>query len=143
MTRRGKEDILELYFHHMKVLLVDDDQSLVQIVTSSLTQAGHSVFHAPTGKMGVDLAKTEDPDFILLDQILPDLTGLDILKTLKSDIATKNIPVVIFSAFMNTEAEEQALKLGALGYLLKYEVASDQIDKKIKEYLTAPKLPIT
>jgi len=73
----------------MKVLLIDDDEALTTIFTSALTKEGFQVVASNTGQEGMDKVKTDLPDLILLDQVLPDYSGNDILKQLKADDKTK------------------------------------------------------
>lgn len=119
----------------MKILVVDDDSAFAQTVTTSLNRDGHETVHVSNGKSAIDLLQKQAVDFVLLDQILPDMAGVDVLNIIKDDAAMKNIPVIIFSAYFITEAKEQALKKGALDYLLKYEVESDKIGARIEEIL--------
>ena len=83
----------------MKVLLIDDDEDLSNIFTAALTKDGFETDFSLTGQEGLEKAKTVKPDCILLDQVLPDMSGNDILKTLKADELTKNIPVILLSNF--------------------------------------------
>lgn len=125
----------------MKILVVDDDVAFAKTVMTSLASDGHEVVHVGSGKSAIDLLRKQTVDFVLLDQILPDIAGVDVLSVLKEDARTKNIPVIIFSAYFITEAKEQALKKGALDYLLKYEVESDKIGARIEESLANMQAP--
>lgn len=123
-----------------KVLLIDDDQDIATVFSTALTQAGYSVTHAADGKTGIEKAKTEKPEFILIDQILPDIPGNDILKTLKADEQTKAIPAAMLSNFGQNELVEDALKNGALDYILKYQVEPQDVVNKVNTLLqTSPK----
>ncbi|OGH11151.1 MAG: hypothetical protein A2857_04060 [Candidatus Levybacteria bacterium RIFCSPHIGHO2_01_FULL_36_15] len=117
------------------VLFVDDDAAITKIVSSVLSNKEFIVDTASSGIRGLDLAKKVKPDIILLDQILPDILGNDILARLKQDADTKLIPVVIFSAYFNIQAKEEALKRGALDYVAKYELEPTMLGEKIKKYL--------
>lgn len=121
----------------MKILLVDDDQDIATVFTTALTSAGFTVDVAPDGKTALEKAKTK-PDFILLDQILPDIGGNEILKQLKNDESTKSIPVAMLSNFGQNELVDEAMKLGALEYILKYQIEPADLVAKIKA-LTAGK----
>lgn len=117
----------------MKVLLVDDDEALKLIFQSTLQKAGFEVVTAADGKSGLERAKTDKPDFILLDQILPDMKGNDILATLKEDVDTKTIPVAMLSNYGQSELVQDAINHGAVDYILKYQVEPQDLVTKINE----------
>lgn len=118
-----------------KILLIDDDSAISTVFATALTKGGLSVTAAEDGKTGIEKAKTEKPDLILLDQVLPDLNGNDILKELKQNPETKSIPVVMLSNFGQQEFIDQALKNGALDYLLKYRIDALDLVDKVKQML--------
>ena len=119
----------------MKVLLIDDDEALTTIFTAALTKEGYQVLVTNTGQEGIDKATTEAPNLILLDQVLPDLSGNDILKQLKLDEKTKNIPVIILSNFSQEELVKEAIDAGAADYVFKYQVEPKDVVEKIKSTL--------
>lgn len=123
----------------MKILLIDDDKSLVTIFETALKKGGYQVVAANDGNTGLDKAKTEKPDLILLDQVLPDLSGNEVLKTLKSSSVTSSIPVSMLSNFGQNELIKDALNQGAIDYILKYQVEPQDIVNKVKELVKAPK----
>ena len=119
----------------MKVLLIDDDEDLTNIFTAALNKEGLETSFALTGQEGLAKVKTENPDCILLDQVLPDMSGNDILKTLKGDETTKNIPVILLSNFSQEELVKGAIDQGAVDYLFKYQVEPKDVVTKVKEAL--------
>jgi DNA-binding response OmpR family regulator len=119
----------------MKVLLVDDDEDLVNIFSAALTKEGLETAYELTGQQGISKAKEIKPDLILLDQVLPDISGNDILKILKADDTTKSIPVIILSNFSQEELVKGAIDQGALDYLFKYQVEPRDVVAKVKEAL--------
>ena len=72
----------------MKVLIVDDDENLGAIFETALQKSGLETVFALNGKSGIDKTRSEKPDLVLLDQVLPDISGNEILKTLKADSET-------------------------------------------------------
>lgn len=116
----------------MKVLLVDDDQALQTVFSTALKTDGFQMLNAYDGKTALDIAKTEKPDLILLDQVLPDIQGNEILKTLKAEAETANIPVAMLSNFGQNDLIQEAISSGALDYILKYQVEPQDLVKKIK-----------
>jgi DNA-binding response OmpR family regulator len=119
----------------MKVLLIDDDQDLVHIFEAELVKEGFQTTSSFTGEDGLAKAKSETPDLILLDQVLPDLSGNDVLKKLKADVQTKAIPVIFLSNFSQEELVQNALNEGAADYVFKYQVEPKDVVIKIKEAL--------
>jgi len=123
----------------MKILLIDDEQAILDVFAQALTQAGFTVVTAPHGAKGIELATSEKPDMILLDQILPDMNGNDVLKKLKQDEATKTIPVAMLSNFSQDGMVSDALRSGAVEYILKYQISPQDLILKVKGILKKPK----
>lgn len=119
----------------MKVLLIDDDEDLSNIFAAALTKEGFEAIFELTGQKGLERARLEKPDLILLDQVLQDMSGNDILKNLKQDEATKQIPVILLSNFSQEELVKGALEQGAVDYLFKYQVEPKDVINKVKEVL--------
>lgn len=120
---------------YMKVFIIDDDENLVNIFSAALTKEGFDASFALTGEDGLARVKNEKPDAILLDQVLPDMSGNDILKSLKLDEETKNIPVILLSNFSQEELVKGAINEGAVDYLFKYQVEPKDVIVKVKEAL--------
>lgn len=121
----------------MKILLVDDDEAILTVYSTSLKAHGHEVITALNGKTGLEKAKTDKPDVILLDQVLPDIQGNEVLRILKEDLETKSIPVAMLSNFGQNELIQKAINTGAVDYIRKYEIEPDYLDTKIKEIMKA------
>lgn len=119
----------------MKILLVDDDEAITTVFSTALKKEGFETSHAETGKEGLDKAKAELPNLILLDQVLPDIQGNEVLAELKKDEATKAIPVVVLSNFSQEELVKQAINEGAMDYIFKYQVATSDVVNKVKQIL--------
>lgn len=118
-----------------KILLIDDDDTLITVFSTALQKDGFETVTAPDGKTGIEKAKSENPDLVLLDQVLPDISGNDVLVKLKSEEATKNIPVIILSNFSQEELVKQALNAGALDYIFKYQAATQDVVAKVRNAL--------
>lgn len=119
----------------MKILLVDDDTALITVFQTNLQKAGYEVVAAYDGKSGLEHAKADKPNLVLLDQVLPDIQGNEVLKTLKADPETKDIPVALLSNFSQKELMEEAINLGALDYILKYQIEPEDLVTKVKGLL--------
>lgn len=118
-----------------KILIIDDDQSLTMLFTTVLEKEGFKTVSAYDGKSGLEKAKAEQPDLILLDQVIPDMAGNEILKALKADDATKNLRVAILSNFGQNELVQDAISNGAIDYILKYQVEPQDLVNKVRELL--------
>ncbi len=119
----------------MKILVVDDDESLSSVVTTALEKEGFITLSSKTGRDALNKAKSDKPDFILLDQVLPDISGNEVLKELKATEETKNIPVMMVTNFSQEEFVNQAINDGAIDYVFKYKVEIQDIVNKIKSAL--------
>lgn len=117
-----------------KILLIDDDKNLTDIFEAALQKGGFTVAVAHDGKTGLDKVESENPDLVLLDQVLPDQKGVDILKIIKD--AHKDLPVAMLSNFGQQEIIDQAYKEGASEYILKYQISPDDLIAKVKQLIT-------
>ncbi len=119
----------------MKVLLIDDDANIIEIWKITLKENGFEVLSATDGTSGIDQAKSQKPDFIIIDQIMPGMRGNDVLKFLKDDPATTTIPMAIASNYSDPQLMQEAINLGALDYILKYQIEPVDLISKIKNLL--------
>lgn len=114
------------------VLIIEDDLELRELYEQRLRLEKFDVRLAPDGKSGLDLAKSEKPNVILLDLRMPKLDGFEFLKKLKTDPEISNIPVAVLSALWQEEDKKRALSLGAVIYMVK----SETMPKQVVEMLT-------
>ncbi|MGB9598522.1 MAG: response regulator [Minisyncoccales bacterium] len=119
-----------------KILFIEDDRLFQKTLGQKLRAEGFNVISAFSGQEGLNKAQKEKPDLILLDLILPKMTGLEILKELKENDSTKGIKVVILTN-VSSEIEriQKSMELGATAYLIKSEYSLEELVKKIKEFL--------
>ena len=103
----------------MNILMVDDDPDMLEIFRLLLKVNGHRPITALGGKEGLDIARKELPDVILLDLMMPDIDGFEVLRQLKLDISTEEIPVIFVTAVNGHEFIDRAMSLGAEGYITK------------------------
>lgn len=102
-----------------RILLADDEELLHQVLGSMLTARGYVVLHAMDGEEAVRLARRERPDLILMDVMMPRMSGPDAVRELKSDPDTAGIPVLAVTAAAFGRTEETTLREGFDGYLPK------------------------
>lgn len=110
-----------------RILVIDDDSSLLSIMDLMLTRAGHEVLLAQSGQEGLLLARAENPDLAIVDVMMPDMTGFDVCRTLRSDPASAHIPLLILTALTTHEHRADAQKSGADGFVTKPITRNDLV----------------
>ena len=118
-----------------KILFIEDEPVLQKTFERALRAEGYDMISALDGESGLKLAQTQSPDLILLDIVLPKLNGFDVLKRLKRDPKTKEIPVIILTNLERMSDIDIALELGATTYLVKVNYSLEEVIKKIKKTL--------
>jgi CheY-like chemotaxis protein len=116
----------------MKVLIVDDENGIVKMYSEYLQGSGIEVISASNGQTGLEVAKSQKPDIIMLDIIMPRYNGLDVLKDIKKDPDIKNIPVFLLTNLPEESSGDKAKELGASGYLVKAQYEPKMILDVIK-----------
>lgn len=119
-----------------KILLVEDDELTVRAYTHGLERADFEVLSARDGDAASVLLKTEKPDLILLDMILPEKDGFELLEEMKADERLKDVPVIILSNLGQASDIEQGRKLGAVDYLVKATVTMKEVVERVKFHLS-------
>jgi len=118
-----------------RVLIVDDELAVASVFETALKAAGYETKISTSGREGLNLAKTEKFDLILLDQMIGDISGNEVLKTLKQDDTTKNVPAAMLTNFGHDDMVKEALVAGAADYILKYQISTDDLIGKVKGML--------
>ncbi len=102
-----------------RILVIDDDLDLLLLLSKMLARIGATTKTAATGAEGLDLLKNEHFDLLILDLMLPDLDGYEILSQIRESAQFEHMPILILSARADPEAITKGLELGADGYLTK------------------------
>lgn len=118
-----------------KVLIIDDEEAILLMYSEKLKTAGHEVLTANDGEEGLKIAQKQKPDLIFLDIIMPQVNGLDVLKELKNNPDTKDIPVFLLTNLPEDTSGDKARELGVTGYLVKAQVEPAKLEEIIKETL--------
>ena len=126
-----------------KILAIEDDAFLSGLVAGKLVESGLSVVNTATGKDGLAKARLIHPDLILLDIMLPDMGGFEVLEKIKADPETRNIPVVILSNLGGREEIERGVKLGANSYLIKSNILPNEVAEVVQNQLSGTGNPPT
>lgn len=120
-----------------KILFIEDEAALQKLVGENLKQEGFQILSALDGEIGLKRAQTELPDLILLDLILPKKDGFEVLKELKANPETKDIPVIVLTNLEGADDIQRIVNLGATTYLVKANYELEDVIKKIKQTLHA------
>ena len=102
-----------------KILVVDDQPSNLRCLSNILTQRGYKVQRAISGQLALNAAKSSPPDLILLDIIMPEMTGFEVCKRLKANEKTRDIPVIFLSVLDEANDKVKAFKVGGVDYITK------------------------
>jgi CheY-like chemotaxis protein len=118
-----------------RVLFVEDERFLRRACEASLCRRGLTVLCAKDGEEGLRLARTEPFDLILLDILMPKLTGLEVLRALKSDARTRGIPVLVLSNSSSPQDIAEVTALGVMGYWVKANLSLDELGARVAQLL--------
>lgn len=118
-----------------KVLIIEDDPLITKVYSTRLTSDGHQVFIAKDGKEGLELVRKEIPDVIVLDIMMPKVSGLEVLEELKKSPATAKIPVIVYTNLAREDEIKEAKRLGATEFIAKVSLTPQQVVAKIESYL--------
>ena len=117
------------------ILLVEDDETLQRMYKRAFDHAGLNLVQAVNGKECLEQVAKSPPNLIILDIMMPEMDGIQVLKKLKSDESTGSIPVLILTNIDNDTATNECLNLGAVDYIVKSQVDIDSLVNKVKSYL--------
>ncbi len=102
-----------------KVLIVDDSPTEVHVLQTMLTKNGHEVVVATSGEQGVEMAKTESPDLILMDVVMPGMNGFQATRQISKNTETSSIPVIMVTTKDQETDKVWAMRQGAKDYIVK------------------------
>ena len=114
-----------------KILLAEDDRFLRRACETALTRRGMTVVAAGDGEEALALIRSERPDLILLDLLMPKMTGIEVLRALKADAAIRDIPVLILSNSSRELEMHDAEALGVVGYFIKANFSLQELVDRI------------
>lgn len=119
-----------------KILIVEDERMLAEMYATKFSMEGFDVVKAFDGQDGLETARTEKPDFIILDIIMPKLDGFAVLKELKSDVKLRSVPVLLLTNLGQDDDIKKGKELGANDYFVKSNHTPADVVRKVKELLT-------
>lgn len=118
-----------------RILLVEDDQALAKVYVSRLELEGFDVKHVPNGEEALSTALAFKPDLVVLDAMMPQISGFDVLDILRNTPETMNVRIIMLTALSQAKDKEMAEKLGADDYLVKSQVVIGDVVERIKHHL--------
>lgn len=124
--------------NNAKVLVIEDDASLMSAYKVKFKQSKYDFLFAQDGETGLDIARREHPDVIIIDLVLPKMSGADVLSALKNDDDMKNVPVIVASNLDQKKVIMETKALGAVDYFIKSNISINELTEKLDSYL--PKL---
>ena len=119
-----------------RILIVEDEPFLVEMYTARFEQAGYEVRVAYNGTTVAELVKSEHPDIILLDIVMPETDGYEVLRQLKKNKSLSLTPILVFSNLGQDAEIEKGKKLGADKYLVKSDYTPSQLVKEVEAILS-------
>lgn len=122
-----------------KILIIEDDRFLIKLYSDKLSREGFEVRAAISGEEALHKISAEKPELILLDLVLSQKSGFEILSELKLSSVTKNIPVIILTNLGQETDIKKGLDLGAAAYLVKTEFSINKLPALVKEHLLKSK----
>lgn len=122
-----------------RILVVEDTELLRRMYADRLVQDGYEVFTAANGLEAVAALRVNEPELILLDLVMPAMSGVEFLEIVKADPRTSHIPVLILSNLGQEDDIQRAMSLGAADYLVKNDSRPADVSAKIKLLLSARK----
>jgi DNA-binding response OmpR family regulator len=117
-----------------KIVVVEDDDILAKALLEELQEAGYETRRASDGREGLALVLKEQPDLVLLDIVMPETGGLDMLGNLRKHEQGKQIPVIVLTNLPDNELVAQALELGAYTYLVKSHTSVEGAVEKVRGF---------
>jgi two-component system phosphate regulon response regulator PhoB len=121
--------------HPKRILLVEDDDSLASVYTTRLQAEGFDIRRVADGEEALASAKAYKPDLVLLDVMMPKVSGFDVLDILRNTPETANLKVIMLTALSQESDQERAKKLGADDYLVKSQVVISDVIDRIRHHL--------
>lgn len=117
------------------ILLAEDEEIMLKLLEKKLSQAGYEVISAADGQEALDKIKENFPDLILLDVVMPRLSGFEVLKMINQDEKLKKIPVIIISNSGQPVEINKAVELGAKDWIIKTDFNPQEVVEKVQKYL--------
>lgn len=119
----------------IKILLCEDEKFVARSYMRRLKLEGYTAIHASNGEEGIEKMRSEKPDLVLLDLLMPIKNGFEVLEKVGKDDELKHIPIIVTSNLGQKSDIDEAKKLGAVDFLVKSNISLKELMEKIKEHL--------
>lgn len=119
------------------VLIIDDEESLVNILSQKFTDEGITAYVAYNGREGLQVALEKHPDIILLDVMMPEMDGFDVMKHLQEDEWGKDVPIILLTNSSSIDTVAKAVSSGMSEFLVKTDLKLDDVVNKVKSRFNA------
>ena len=116
------------------VLIVDDHSDTCLALQKLLTRAGVPADYVTSGPDAVGVIRSRKPDVVVLDVMMPDMNGIDVLRTIRSDIAYEQVAILMYSGDHTHSRMREAMREGAQGYLVKGTIGWDELVKEVRRF---------
>jgi DNA-binding response OmpR family regulator len=123
-----------------KLLLIEDDKHLAEMYAKKLNLSGYNVTVAKDGQSGLEKARAENFDIIVLDLMLPGIQGVDVLGMIRSDRKTAKTPVIVYTNYGDIKNKEKCLLYGADEFILKIDTDPEGLCQSVSRLLTERKI---
>src|SRR3989344_6448058 len=120
-----------------KILIIEDDTFLSSLIKARLERDGYLVIQAFDGEEGLQVVKKERPDAVILDLIMPKVSGFEVMEYLSMNVDFSQIPVIVLSNLAQDSDVQKAKLLGAKGFFVKIRISIDDLAAKMREVLGA------
>lgn len=118
-----------------KILLIEDDPLMIEIYTKRFKESGFEVDVATNGEEGLNKIKEKKPDLLILDIVLPQIDGWEILRKIREDLGLKDLKVVVLSNLSRDAEVKKSLEMGVVSYLIKAHHTPTEVVNEIKKYV--------
>ena len=123
--------------HPQRILLVEDDDALASVYTTRLQAEGFDIRRVNNGEEALATAMSYHPDLVVLDVMMPKVSGFDVLDILRNTPETANLKIIMLTALSQDSDQERAKSLGADDYLVKSQVVISDVIERIRHHLGA------
>jgi len=117
------------------VLIIDDEESLVTVLSRKFNDEGITTYNAFNGREGLALALEKHPDIILLDIMMPEMDGFDVMRNLHEDVWGKTVPIILLTNSSSIDTVAKAVSSGMSEFLVKTDMRLDDVVNKVKSRL--------
>lgn len=120
------------------ILIVEDEEATAEMYATNFKQAGYEVDISHDGLQGFEKMVTEQPSLVLMDIVMPGLSGVEVVEKAKHEHATQSIPIVMLTNYSDSVELKNAMRQGAVDFIIKSDLTPRQVVEKVQKYLQPP-----